>query len=209
MRTLKRLISMLSISGIASVYAMPTHPSVLSGNMNISSSSQGTTTYQCTSDRTIIDWDSFSLDPTDHVFFQLPSTTSAVLNRVVGTLPSELLGQIQSNGTVYFVNAEGIVIGTSGSIQTTTFLASTLNPDDQSFLFGGDITFIGTTQNGVDNQGTITATTGDAVILGFRVSNEGKIFAKQGQVSFGSGQVIILNPSNQDSITILVPAPGP
>ena len=52
---------------------------------------------------------------------------SYVLNRVTGGTESQILGQLVSNGAVYLVNPNGILIGEEAQVQTAGFIASTLD----------------------------------------------------------------------------------
>jgi filamentous hemagglutinin family protein len=203
-KTISPFIYFLGFGINAMLSAAPNNPTAVSGVIYYSNS-DGQALVQCIADRSIVEWDDFSIDETESVFFQLPTIDSAVLNRVTGNLPSNVMGNMSSNGIVYFINDEGILIGSTANVQANTFLVSSIDAINQEFLSGTDMTFTATTQNSVDNQGIISVLNGDVVVLGPQVSNEGQIFAQQGQVSMGAGQVIILHPLDQDSITILVP----
>ena len=68
--------------------------------------------------KAFIDWEHVSIDMQEVIRFQQANERSGVLNRVVGTAPSELLGQLFSNGAVYLVNPNGILIGSEAQIET-------------------------------------------------------------------------------------------
>ena len=72
----------------------------------------------------------------EHTRFLQQSASSAVLNRVVGTDASSILGTLSSNGRVFLVNPHGIVFGAGARIDTAGFIASTLNITDSDFLQG-------------------------------------------------------------------------
>ena len=120
----------------------------------------------------IIEWDVFSVGEGQTV--QINNGGGATLNRVVGTDFSDIQGSLFSDGALYLINENGIVVGETGVIQTADlFLASTLDVSDVDFLDGGGITYgIGEpTGNGVTNAGLISAGY-DAVLIGARVTNE-------------------------------------
>ncbi len=73
----------------------------------------------------IIDWESFSISQDERVRFQQTGVDSYVLNRVVGSESSALFGTLQSNGAVYLINPNGILIGPNALIETA---ASSLPP---------------------------------------------------------------------------------
>jgi len=51
--------------------------------------------------KTILEWNEFSLASYEKLIFQQADVQSAILNRVIGNMSSELLGQLLSNGSVY------------------------------------------------------------------------------------------------------------
>ncbi len=53
---------------------------------------------------TIINWQGFSIGSNEVTRFAQQSASSAVLNRVVGNDPSNILGTLQSNGRVFLIN---------------------------------------------------------------------------------------------------------
>ena len=76
------------------------------------------------SDHAILHWDSFSIGEAETTRFIQGSETAAVLNRVIGIEPSQLLGQLLSDGKVYLVNPSGVIIGKNGCIDVGSFIAS-------------------------------------------------------------------------------------
>ena len=53
----------------------------------------------------------FNIDVHELVRFVQPNQLSVILNRVVGTDPSNILGQMQANGRVFLINPNGVVFG--------------------------------------------------------------------------------------------------
>src|SRR6185295_14957749 len=68
------------------------------------------------------------------VTFNQPSATSQVLNRVVGTDPSAILGQLSSNGRVWLLNPYGVLFGPNARIDVAGLVTSTLNINDADWL---------------------------------------------------------------------------
>lgn len=86
------------------------------------------------SDRSILNWNEFSIQESEKVVFSLPDAASCVLNRVLGDKPSQILGEIQSNGRVFLLNPNGILFGEKSRIDVGSFMASTLNINDEVFF---------------------------------------------------------------------------
>ena len=86
------------------------------------------------SNRAIINWNSFSVGAGNTVQFVQPSTSSAVLNRVVAANPSQIYGSISANGQVFLVNPNGIYVGPGGAIQAAGIFLSTGDISNADFL---------------------------------------------------------------------------
>ncbi len=98
--------------------------------------------------------------------FVQQSAQSAVLNRVVGQELSSLLGRLESNGRVYLLNPNGVIVGQGAVIDTAGFIASALSMTDEDFL-AGQLRFAGDgTEGPVINRGYIrTSEKGDLLIV--------------------------------------------
>ncbi|MGE5200719.1 MAG: filamentous hemagglutinin N-terminal domain-containing protein [Acidobacteriota bacterium] len=145
--------------------AAPTGGTVAAGSATISTTGS-VTQITTNSQRTIINWQGLSIAPGETAKFVQPSSSSATLNRVVGPDPSLLLGTLTSNGQVYLINRNGIVVGQGARIETAGFVASTLDVPDTAFMSGGALKFSGTSTATIQNLGTINATLGDVVLIG-------------------------------------------
>src|SRR5579862_9351231 len=105
---------------------LPQGGTVVSGRATVGTPSGGALTIIQNSSRAVINWNSFSVGQTDSVDFVQPGSLSAVLNRVTGSTPSTIAGQISANGQVFLVNPNGIAITPTGSVQVGGgFVAST------------------------------------------------------------------------------------
>ena len=158
------------------------------------------------SDKAVIDWHSFSVGKDNTVNFNQPSSDSATLNRVTGDFTSEIAGRINSNGSVFLVNPNGILITADGVINTGGFVASTLDVDNNDFL-NGDYTFTKSGRNGVvSNRGSISVDDGGFVaLLGGAVKNDGTVRALVGKVGFAGGEKIVMSFGNNDFLRVEVP----
>ncbi len=60
---------------------------------------------------------------------------------MVGGNISEIYGELKSNGALYLVNSNGIVIGPSGKVDVSSFIASTFDFTDKDYLSGKELNF--------------------------------------------------------------------
>ncbi len=157
----------------------------------------------------VIHWDAFSIGKDIRVRFAQADATSAILNRVVGFSESRIDGSLLSNGKVFLINKNGVVVGPHGRIETAGFVASTLDIINEDFLKGEELLFKGDSVKKVVNLGTIVASEGDVVLIGQNVDNQGSIQAPQGHVLFGCGQEILLQPKGEERIFIRLPVSTP
>jgi filamentous hemagglutinin family protein len=158
--------------------------------------------------RAIINWSDFSISSSQSVRFVLPSMTSAVLNRVTSLAPSELNGSLLSNGAVYLINPNGILIGPGGRVDVHGFVASTLDVSDAAFLAGGNLLFSGNSSAVVQNQGEISAAGGDVVLLAREVRNDGQILAPAGSATLAAGSEVLLQQTASPGLTVRVLGDG-
>ena len=93
------------------IYALPTDGTVQAGSATINQISDSRFNISQSSDKSIIDWSSFSIAGGEHVNFQVPSATSVTLNRVTGNDPSSIFGKLTSNGNLMLINRNGILFG--------------------------------------------------------------------------------------------------
>ncbi|MCG8650855.1 MAG: filamentous hemagglutinin N-terminal domain-containing protein, partial [Pirellulales bacterium] len=126
-RALRRLICglMFSPTLLPGSYAQAevTGGTVVAGQATIAQDGS-TLNVNTMSDRTIINWQGFSIGAGETANFLQPGANSAVLNRVTTpNNPSAIFGTLNSNGNVILVNPSGIVVGAGGVINTNGFTA--------------------------------------------------------------------------------------
>jgi len=157
------------------------------------------------SNKAVINWQSFSTSPNETVNFNQPNAASITLNRVIGNEQSVLQGALNATGKVFLVNPNGVLISTGATVNTGGFLASTLNISDDDFN-KGNYTFKGNGSNAsVTNLGTITVTDGGYVVLmGHLVSNQGAIVATKGSVSLNAGNKVTLNFNGNSLLSVTI-----
>ncbi|MBN2480081.1 MAG: filamentous hemagglutinin N-terminal domain-containing protein [Parachlamydiales bacterium] len=185
-----------------SLFSNPSNPEVIYGEASISENLNQLDITTSTN-RTIINWQDFSIDQNEITNFIQPDISSACLNRVVSENPSNIMGTLTSNGQIFLINPNGIVIADTGYITTFGFIASTLDCMNEAFLSGLNILFSGESQKSITNLGHIESINSDAVLISYKIDNSGEILAKKGAVELTAAEKVILKPSTQDKIFIL------
>ena len=79
---------------------MPTGASIQSGDVSISGINTDHIIIDQSTNKSIINWNSFSIHKKGQVDFNMPSSSSSSLNRVTGSTPSSIAGKLNSNGKV-------------------------------------------------------------------------------------------------------------
>ncbi|RDU94598.1 filamentous hemagglutinin N-terminal domain-containing protein [Trinickia dinghuensis] len=190
-------LAVVTLAGVAPLsYAgpLPTGGNFVAGSGSISTNGASLTVNQ-TSGRGIIDWNDFSIGNGSHVAFN--NGSGATLNRVTGTNPSAIYGTLSATGSVYLINAHGIVVGPNGQITTGgRFVASTLDADNTAFMNGGALTLSGASKADVVNLGQIGSTNGDVFLIATgSVQNFGSISASKGTAELAAGKTVLLQDS--------------
>lgn len=147
----------------------------------------------------VLNWQSFSVGAGNLVRFDQPAATSRVLNRVVGTDPSHILGSISSNGEVWLVNPYGVLFGRDARVDVGSLVVSTLGLPVSDFAAGRATLSLmpvaGAGTAPLVNQGELRAASGGRVWLvggDGGVRNEGLIVAPGGQVTLAAGRSVDL-----------------
>lgn len=173
---------------------------VVAGAATINQAGVNTTINQATQNA-IIQYNSFNVPGGAAVRFNVPNG-GATLNRVNAGNPSAIHGTISSNGAVFLINPNGILIGPTGMIDTARFVASTRDIDNAAFMAGGAMALRGGGDGTVINLGTIKASSGDVLLFGSRVENAGSISAPKGQVTLAAGDRLMLAPTPMSRIAV-------
>ena len=158
-----------------------------------------------TSQNAIINWHTFNIGSGETTRINMPSSSSAELDRVTGGLgPSQILGSLSSNGKVFLVNPDGILFGMGARINVGSLLATTNNIANSDFMAGRyNFTIPGNPNASIVNLGTITAQTGGfAALVAPGVRNTGTITAKLGTIALASGNAFTLDIYGDNLITL-------
>lgn len=175
------------------VLAAPSGGQVVAGQASIGGTG-GNTVINQTSNAAVINWQQFSVGSSEYVVFNQPTASAAVLNRVVGGNPSEILGNISANGRVFLINPNGVMFGQGAKVDVNSLVATTLNISDNDFM-QGRYAFAGAPGSTAEvrNAGRISAADGGFVVLaGGKVSNSGLVQARLGTVALASGSAVTL-----------------
>jgi len=168
--------------------ALPTNGRVAAGQASISQSGNVMNINQSTQ-RAVINWDSFNVGKNATVNFNQPNSGASTLNRVNGASQSMINGAVNANGQVIFVNPNGVVFGKGAEINTGGLVATTMNIKDSDYM-SGKMQFSGGESGKVINKGTITANgiNGYIALMAPEVKNQG---------------VLIANISNSNTIALV------
>jgi filamentous hemagglutinin family protein len=198
---------------------LPTGPQVTAGSAQIGTSGNAMTVTNAPN--TVINWNTFSIGQGNAVSFAQQSSSSVVLNRVVGGQLSDIQGRLSSNGQVFLINPSGILVGAGAVIDTAAFVASTLPMLDADFL-QGRLRFSGDGASGsIVNHGMIRTGVGGRVILaaplienapaydgqGVAIPNTGLISAPGGKILLAAGQKLTVGSLDLEGIQFEVQAP--
>ncbi|WP_171988090.1 filamentous haemagglutinin family protein [Hyphomicrobium sp. NDB2Meth4] len=181
-----------------------------------------------TQGKAILTWDTFNVGgKTDLTFDQQGNRDWVALNRVTGgTAPSQILGTIKADGSVYVINQNGIVFGGASQVNVGSLIASTANIANEQFLNAGIYapltgtvytpSFMGAgngkvlvergAQIGTHDPKSVTSGGGTVMLLGSEVENWGSINTPLGQALLAAGDDFVLRrgygtDANQSSTT--------
>ena len=192
-----------AVPGLA--LAGPTGEQIAAGNVNVARPNANATHINQSSQNAIVNWSTFSIGSDEFVLIQQPNSSSTILNRVIGSQQSTILGQLQANGRVFLVNPQGVYVGPNASIDVGALTMSALDIKNEDFL-NGNYVFNGQPQNGsIENAGTITTSDGGFVVLaGDYVNNTGIITATLGTVVLAAGEQVTLDIDNDGLVGFAV-----
>ena len=186
----------------ATAYALPEGGQVAAGQAAITTAGSTMTIAQQTA-QAIINWQNFGIGSGEAVHINQPNSQAMLLNRVIGSNPSEIFGQLTANGQVILVNPNGVFFRPGSSVDVGGLTASTLNIANEDFL-KGQLRFAGDSQNPVINAGSINAQNGYVNLLAKEVVNEGIIAAQTGSVNLAAGSGMSLDYNGDGKMTVAV-----
>lgn len=127
----------VAVSAFASnANALPSGGSVEagSGSATITNPTATSTRITQTTDKVIINWNSFDTSAGETVRFIQPGDTSIALNRITNGQKTIFDGNLQSNGKVWIINPNGMLFNSNASVRVGSLLLSTANISSNNFL---------------------------------------------------------------------------
>ncbi len=203
-----RLMLGVSLAGMlfaSAVRANPTGAQIANGVVKFSHPDAATLNISNTPGA-VINWQGFSINANELTRFIQQGAGSAVLNRVIGSDPSKIMGQLMSNGQVFLINRNGIVFGANSQIDVAGMVASTLNISDSDFL-AKNFRFDSEGKAGsIINQGSIHSR-GSVLLIAPDVENSGVIQSDNGDVVLAAGERVFMADLDADGIVFEMQAP--
>jgi filamentous hemagglutinin family protein len=136
-------------------------------------------------ERAIIDWQSFNIAPSQWTEFQQPGAGAVTLNRVMTGDPSVIAGRLTANGSIVLIDASGITFSRGAQVNVNSLIATPTGIGNANFM-AGRMRFDRPSADPrarVVNRGSITvAEHGLAALVAPEVANSGVIRAKLGRV---------------------------
>ena len=186
------------------VAALPSGGVVQGGSAQIQDSGPGSLNIAQQSERAIIDWINFNIQPDEQVNFDMPSASSINLSRVTGGQVSEIFGKLTSNGQLFLVNPNGILFGQGSQVDVSGLVATTSGISNADFMAGNyNFNIASPSQSRIINRGNITVRQGGlAAFVAPGVENSGIISATLGRVSLASGKTFALDLYGDELVSL-------
>jgi len=162
-----------------------------------------------TADQAILNWETFNIGGNTTLNF-LQNADWAVLNRIndPAARPSQILGQLKANGTVFVANRNGVVFGNNSQVNVRNLVAAAARISDAQFRDNGLYSVDANTSALTDAVGKImvergarittheptSATRGGGYVLlaGHSVENAGQIETRRGQTQLAAGDSFVI-----------------
>lgn len=176
------------VTPLTGVWAAPQGGEVQSGSVSIDQQGSHTQVDQSTQSA-VIEWQAFNVGAGESVHFSVPGSDAITLNHILDQNPSQILGQVQSNGQLVLANPNGLFFGPDSVINVGALIATTAEPE----WVNGSLNMNGQPgQGGIDQLGQVNAN--DAVAyFSPRINIAGEINA---------GGDVALNNATQGVITL-------
>jgi len=129
-------VSLLALGAAGSLSANPANGVAEHGAVSIDAVDANTLEIVQSSDKAVINWDSFDIDAGETTRFVVPDAASVTLNRDLSGDPSEIHGALQSNGRLFLVNRSGILFGEGARVDVAGLVATTHDISTEDFAAG-------------------------------------------------------------------------
>ncbi|QJD71154.1 autotransporter-associated beta strand repeat-containing protein [Marinobacterium sp. LSUCC0821] len=178
---------------------LPQGAQVVHGGVAITTNDNAMNVLQST-DKAIVNWNSFNVGSQASVNFSQPSSASSILNRVKSLDASKIFGQITSNGQVLLINPNGVIFSETARVDVGALIASTLDIANEDYL-SGNYKFTGNSGE-IINRGELSG--GLIALLSPSVINEGHIAARLDDVVLAGDDAARLTFAGSELIAIEV-----
>ncbi|QDC95766.1 filamentous hemagglutinin N-terminal domain-containing protein [Candidatus Methylopumilus universalis] len=190
------------------VNALPTGGQVISGDASIATSG-ATLNVNQTSQRAIVNWDSFNVGKDATVNFNQPNSSASTLNRISSGTPSQIYGKINAVGEVILQNTAGVYFSKSASLDVGSIAATTHTISNDDFNNGKYHFDRNGSTGSVINEGHIKAgLNGYVAMLAPEVRNSGLIVAQMGTVVMAAGERVTLNFDTTSHLASITTTPA-
>jgi filamentous hemagglutinin family protein len=189
------------------VFSGPEGGQVVGGDASISNPQANVTQINQSSQRAVINWNSYNVAPNEAVNYQQPNASAITLNRINPHQgPSKIFGQINANGQVWLVNGAGIWFAPGSRVDVAGLVATTADISNQDFMSGNYRFTQSQNWNGaIVNEGEIVIrNAGLAALVGPGVVNNGKIVANLGTVVLGASKSFTIDFTGDQLVNFAV-----
>ncbi len=173
------------------VIGAPKGAQVVSGTASFTQ--EGNLTVITAGNRSVINYTGFDIGKNETVQFIQPGAHATVLNRVTTPDPTNIFGQLQSNGIVIISNPYGVFFQNGSVVNVGGLIAGAGKISDADFA-AGKIHFTDLTGD-VRNDGVVAADNRIA-LLGANVANTGSMTAAHGVAMMVSGPDVYVGDKN-------------
>lgn len=205
-RRLRQLVAStaaLSLLVSAQASANPSGGTVSAGGATFESQGNQLNIHQSTN-KAVIDWQSFDIGADESTRFFQPSSSSLTLNRVHSNSASQIMGQLSANGGIMIINQNGVLFGQQAQVDVGSLVVSTADISNSDFMAGTyNFNQAGNADAKIVNQGTITVKEAGLVgLVAPQVENSGVINARMSRVALASGDTFTLDMYGDDLINV-------
>jgi len=185
----------LILGAVTGVWALPgTGSTNLQTTAGVTTAVLGSELTITAPNKSVLTWQAFgsgtnTVGAADTLNYVLPSSTSSVLNIVAGGASTVIDGYLNSNGNVFILNPQGVLIGGGARFELNKLVVSTSdNPAFATYFFQ---------QNGeLPSQRSLVAPAGDVSV------NGGAVFAVTENITINARNVDVKGLIAQSGLTI-------
>lgn len=189
---IRTLVMFAGLTCTSITFALPVPGNVVNGTVDITTPDASSLNITQTTDKAIVNWNSFNIGAQEKVHFQQPDA-GICLNRIdAANGMSQIAGQLTATGAIILVNGAGMMFSDSASINVGGLMASVVDIADDAFLNKQMNFDQGSASGSIINNGQIHVND-IALLFAASVANNGVIKAKSGNVSMASGEKISID----------------